>query len=134
MDISNGLTLPKIDRASSENSIYFGNSIRKPDGSPKSVFEQRVERLSSLAFPTVDSEASVKGRLSTLEATVAVQSEHNRQGENSLLNLSRNLEEVDINIKTLILNMQADFDARLTALKKEYDHRFAISTTLSFCI
>lgn len=123
MDISSGLTLPNINRASSENSIYFSNGFRKIPESPKSVFEQRVDRITALSFPVVDSEASVKSRLNTLEATAEVQTEHNKQSEQSLLSLATNIEEVDTNIKSLLLNMQTDFDLRLTTMKKEYDHR-----------
>lgn len=130
MDITNGLTLPRIDRASSENSIYSSTGARKHDGSPKSAFDQRVDHLRAIPFPVVDSEASVKSRLLTLESTAAAQDEYNKQEGNSLLALSKNLDDVDTNIKTLILNMQSDFDMRILAMKKEYDHRL---TSPLFC-
>ncbi len=119
-----GLTLPRIDGASNENSFHSSSGIRKSGASPKSDLQQRLDSLHSIQFPVVDSEASVKSRLVTLEATAAAQDDYNKQEGNTLLALSRNLDNVDKNIKTLILNMQSDFDMRLLAMKKEYDHRY----------
>lgn len=120
-----GLTLPRIDGASNEHSYHSSSAVRKSDASPKSVLQQRLDNLQTFPFPVIDAEASVKARLITLEATAAAQDEYNKQEGNALSSLSRNLDDVDTNIKTLILNMQSDFDMRILAMKKEYDHRFA---------
>ena len=82
-----------------------------------------------MQFPVVDTNASVKGRLSTLEGTASTQIAYNKQNEAALNSLSKNLHDVDGNIKTLILSMQNDFDQRLLSLKKEYDHRFDLQAS-----
>ena len=121
------ISLPNINRASSENSIFYaGMSTKAGQGeqTAKSSFEKRIDRMGALDFPVMDGAASVKGRLALLETSVDVQGDHNKQAQQSLLAVSKNLDDVDGNIKSMLLNMQNDFDLKLSTMKKEYDHRY----------
>lgn len=120
----NSITLPKINQSVVDNGIIYTNNGRtsSPDHE-KTEFELKMEKLTSMYFPEIDAAASVKARLSNLEETCSSQSHHNRQTEQTLLCLSKDLERTDGNIKDIILSMQNDFDIRLQSLKKEYDHR-----------
>ena len=123
------MTLPHINRAFSENSVLYNNNSNNipitfnDDGNLQRKFDQCVDTMVHMNFPTLDALQSVKGRLNNLEATADTQSEYNKQTEQSLTYVSKNLQDVDLNIKSLILSMQNDFDQRLASLKKEYDHR-----------
>jgi hypothetical protein len=119
------VSLPNINRAASENSIFFSNNgrVATPAGNPKSAYELKMEKLAAMYFPEIDSGGSVKSRLSGLEETAISQSQFNKLNQQTLNSLSENLDTVDLNIKGLILSMQVDFDSRLASLKKEYDHR-----------
>lgn len=119
------VSLPNINRASSENSIFYAGASMKAqtEQNAKSSFEKRIDRMSSLDFPVMDGAACVKGRLALLETAMDVQGDHNKQAQQSFLAVSKNLDDVDGNIKTLLLNMQSDFDLKLATMKKEYDHR-----------
>jgi hypothetical protein len=118
------LSLPNINRAASENSIFFSNNGRAATpGNPKSQYELKMEKLAAMYFPEIDAGGSVKTRLSNLEETAVSQSQFNKVNQQTLTSLSENLDAVDLNIKGLILSMQVDFDSRLMSLKKEYDHR-----------
>jgi hypothetical protein len=86
-------------------------------------FEQSVDRLTTLGYPQVNSDASVKHRIQTLENITSIQSVFNKTSHDSFVNLSADLSGTDQNLKELILQMQNSFDAKLATLKKEYDHR-----------
>jgi hypothetical protein len=87
-------------------------------------FEQSVERLTTLGYPQVNPDASVKHRLQTLENISSVQSVFNKSSHDSFVNLSADLSGTDQSLKELILQMQINFDLKLATLKKEYDHRY----------
>ena len=125
-----GVSLPYINRATSENSVFYNSAKNgNQDGPTKTEFSLRMEKLVSMYFPGIDPEASVKTRLNNLEETAAAQSNHNNQTQQTISALSKNVDDVDGNLKELLLNMQNDFDTRLLALKKEYDHRFELQTS-----
>lgn len=126
MESSGSVSLPNINRASSENSIFYaGVSTKGGQGDQnRTMFEKRIDRMSALDFPATDAAASVKGRIIILETCADVQSDHNKQTQQSFLAAAKNLEDVDGNIKSLLLNMQSDFDLKLATMKKEYDHRY----------
>lgn len=122
------VSLPNINRASSENSIFFAGASTKgatnhTEQTVKSLLEKRIDRMGALDFPAMDGAASVKGRLSLLENAMDVQGDHNKQSQQTFLALSKNMEDMDGGIKSLILSMQNDFDLKLATMKKEYDHR-----------
>lgn len=88
------------------------------------AFSQSVERMAGVRMPEVDPAAPMKVRISTLEAALHGQENHNHLARTSLLNLSDSFSTVDQQIKSMMLAMQQDFDRKLVEMKKEYDHRY----------
>lgn len=86
-------------------------------------FEQVLEKLNNTYFPAIDPDISVKARISILEATVHSQKEYNKHNVESFATLSNDINLMDQNLKKIIIDMQMDFEKRLTLFKKEYDHR-----------
>jgi hypothetical protein len=86
-------------------------------------FEQVLEKLNSTYFPAIDPDISVKARISILEGTAHSQKEYNKQNVESFATLSNDINLMDQNLKKIIIDMQMDFEKRLTLFKKEYDHR-----------
>ena len=86
-------------------------------------FEQVLEKLNNTYFPAIDPDISVKARISILEGTAHSQKEYNKQNVESFATLSNDINLMDQNLKKIIIDMQMDFEKRLTLFKKEYDHR-----------
>jgi hypothetical protein len=124
--------LPSINRASSgDNAPFYSGTTRSntPGPTAKADYDYKMDKLAAMYFPGIDPEASVKSRLNNLEETVHAQANHNKQNHQTIGALSRHLEDVDSNLKGIILSMQTDFDTRLSQLKKEYDHRFDLQAS-----
>jgi len=92
-------------------------------------FEQVLEKLNNTYFPAIDPDISVKARISILEGTAHSQKEYNKQNVESFATLSNDINLMDQNLKKIIIDMQMDFEKRLTLFKKEYDHRFEIQAS-----
>lgn len=96
-----------------------------PDNVKNSVdkFNASYQELTSIPFPPVNSEASVKGRLQVLEAVVEAQTEYNQTNNRTVADLNSNLHSAEDMILSLLKQTQDNFDAKVNQMKKEYDHR-----------
>mmetsp|Transcript_22336 Transcript_22336/g.37366 ORF Transcript_22336/g.37366 Transcript_22336/m.37366 type:complete len:194 (-) Transcript_22336:295-876(-) len=126
-----GVSLPVINSAASENNILYSNNnvpidVIEEEGNK---FDLDMDHLATIPFPAVDSNSSMKNRINCLEITAERQAEHNNVAHQTFTSLSNNVKHVDENIKSLLLSMQNDFDQRLAQLKKEYDHRFELQSS-----
>lgn len=87
-------------------------------------FESSTKNMAKTVFPIINDNASVKIRLSTLEATVGTQCEYNRHTLDSFGNLADNLNVVDLNLQDLLRQAHEHFTAVIADMKKEYDHKY----------
>lgn len=124
--------LPSINGASSPTYGHFSNDEYKEDvrmGSTMSRFEQSLDKFSTLTYPPVNVNDTIKNRIGTVETISATQAELNRASQESFVNLSSDLHATENNLKDLLLQMQNSFDQKLATLKKEYDHRFELQSS-----
>lgn len=89
-------------------------------------FSDTVQRLATQPFPPVAPEQSMKNRISALEQTAEVQSDFNKLSHRTFINLSAELQTTEETLKDMINQVQNNFDSKLAAMKKEYDHRFEL--------
>lgn len=86
-------------------------------------FDSSTKTMAKTVFPIINDNASVKIRLSTLEATVSTQSDYNRHTLDSFGNLADNLNVVDLNLQDLLRQAHEHFTVVIANMKKEYDHK-----------
>jgi hypothetical protein len=95
-------------------------------------FEQSTEKLTTLNYPHVNPDASIKHRIQTLENIADIQSVFNKTSHDTFINVSGDLNATDKNLKDLMSQMQNSFDNKLATLKKEYDHRYIHCFSFNF--
>lgn len=86
-------------------------------------FSDTVQRLANQPFPELCGDQSMKNRISALERTAEVQSDFNKLSHRAFINLSGDLQSSEESLKDFINQVQNNFDMKLNAMKKEYDHR-----------
>lgn len=117
-----GLLLPYIINNNTANKIEIDMKIENSSTIP-TKFEQGIEHMSNIVFPSIDPEISVKARIVNLEVATTSQKDYNKLNQESFINLNENLISTDEKLKKLLIDMQNDFEKRLLMFKKEYDHR-----------
>jgi len=86
-------------------------------------FKVSLQKLGAVGYPKIDPTDSVKHRIDILEETVDTQQTTNRITNETFSNLSDNLLSTEDRLKIFICEVQRNFDEKLAAMKKEYDHR-----------
>jgi hypothetical protein len=86
-------------------------------------FEIEHQKLSSMTFPALNPELSMKNRISNLEMTTELQTEFDRLAGSSLRGLSNNVHNLEEMLRMLVKETQSDFEVKIAAMRKEYDHR-----------
>lgn len=94
-----------------------------------SKFNAVLQQLSSIPFPPIAGELSVKARISNLEGAALAQSEFNSTAIENFSQLNNSLHAAEDMIKLFLKQTQESFDAKLATLKKEYDHRFDLQNS-----
>ena len=124
--MNNSVSLPAISRSNVDNTSYSNNMFPVEvvdDGKSIKHLNRKMEMMASLNYPDIDQQASVKARISALETAAGTQSTYNKCNDLALHLMEKHVQDVDGNIKNLLLSMQSDFDQRISSLQKEYDHR-----------
>lgn len=126
--------LPVISGANGEKPQSRGGSRDRPQTPNEaqmaaSKFNAVLQQLSSIPFPPIASDLSVKARLGNLEGAAISQSDFNNTAIESFGQLNSSLHAAEDVIKQFLKQTQDSFDAKLAALKKEYDHRFDLQNS-----
>lgn len=91
-------------------------------------FSFAFNKLSTLPFPILNNNTSVKNRINTLENFGETQMEFDRLSVQNLSCLANDLNTADESLRSIIGNVVESFDAKLSTLRKEYDHRFELQS------
>lgn len=126
------INLPAINGASQDRaaSPYRPSSRMEnvppiPDAQAHSTkYNNTFQQLANVPFPAMNHEASVKMRISTLEAAAEAQADFNQTACRTFTDLNGSLHGAEDLIKLMLKQAQDAFDARLAQMKKEYDHRY----------
>ena len=121
--------LPSINGATSPSFGFTNDEYRDDMRTTQSKFEQSLDKFSTITYPPLNANDTIKNRLGTMESISMTQAELNRASQESFLNLSGDLHATENNLKDLLLQMQSAYDQKLANLKKEYDHRFELQSS-----
>jgi hypothetical protein len=118
-------------------SPYVNESKKEPapiDDVGSNKIDASLEKLSIINLPILNPTASVKQRITNLEASSDTQASINNLQYECLSNSRDDLRYVTAEFSQALIDLQTSYDAKLASIKKEYDHRLNFIISLNDCV
>jgi hypothetical protein len=87
------------------------------------AYEGSLQELENLTYPSLDPDQTMKNRISTLEAAGNTQREATNLACQTFRDVGVHVTNVEFAIRDLIQEVTSNYEVKLSAMKKEYDHR-----------